>query len=203
LKLSSLATRGGKLVNTFETISDATGDIAALVYAPSDRPDLVLCAFARQLTEAGRRVCGLVQLRDEASAGATGRVMVLDSGQVADVGSKHAADAGAHCRLDSDWLDQMGRQAKAMIHRGVDAVVVNRFGPLEEAGRGFHDAILAASETETPLIVAVPEFERWTRFSGGMTVKLNCTLDSALDWWSRVWNPHRVSSSSGVGTATS
>jgi hypothetical protein len=180
-----------KLMNTFETIGDATGDLAALVYSQSDRPDLVLCAFARHLADAGRRVCGLVQLRDEATGGTAGRVMVLDSWRVVDVGSKHAASGSAHCRLDSDWLDRMGREAKATIHRGVDAVIVNRFGPLEESGRGFRDAILAASETETPLIVAVPafEFERWTRFSGGMAVKLDCTLDGALDWWSRVWNP--------------
>jgi hypothetical protein len=73
------------------------------------------------------------------------------------------------CRLDSNWLNQMGQDAKATIHRGVDVVIVNRFGPLEESGRGFCDAILAASETETPLLVAVPEFEfeRWTRFSRG------------------------------------
>jgi len=56
------------------------------------------------------------------------------------------------------------------------------------AGRGFRDAILAASETQTPLIIAVPEFEfeRWTHFSRGMTVRLECTLDSVLGWWRRV-----------------
>src|SRR5262249_23910940 len=74
------------------------------------------------------------------------------------------------------------------IEQGVDTVIVNRFGPLEAAGRGFRDAILAASETQTPLIIAVPEFEfeRWTRFSRGMTVRLECTLDSVLCWRRRV-----------------
>ena len=59
---------------------------------------------------------------------------------------------------------------------------------MEAAGRGFRDAILAASETETPLVIAVPEFEfeRWTAFSGGMTVRLGCSLGSVLDWWRRV-----------------
>jgi hypothetical protein len=32
-----------------ETIADADADIAALVYAGADRPDLVLCAFAATL----------------------------------------------------------------------------------------------------------------------------------------------------------
>jgi len=171
------------------TIGDADGDIAALVYAGADRPDLVLCAFARRLTDAGRRVCGVVQLRDGSCGGSPGRVLVLDGWQVIDVGRKHRA--AGDCRLDADWLDQMGRQVEASIRRGVDSVVVNRFGPLEAAGRGFRGAILAASETETPLIVAVPafEFERWTRFSNGMTVRLDCDLDSALGWWRNVVRP--------------
>jgi Protein of unknown function (DUF2478) len=73
----------------------------------------------------------------------------------------------------------MADQAKITIRRGVDVVIVNRFGPLEAAGRGFSEAIAVASDTKTPLVIAVTEFEfeRWTRFSSGMTVKLECDLD--------------------------
>jgi Protein of unknown function (DUF2478) len=164
------------------TIADAEGDIAALVYSSDDRPDLVLCDFARHLADGGRRVNGLVQLRDHASEKSRGRVLVLDSWQVVDV-----VPAGG-CRLDAQWLDQMGARIKTLIRRGADAVIVNRFGPLEAAGRGFSEAIAVASKTETPLLIAVPkfEFERWTRFSSGMTVKLDCKLDKVLDWWHRV-----------------
>jgi hypothetical protein len=82
----------------------------------------------------------------------------------------------------------MGGLVKASIRRGVDAVIVNRFGPLEATGRGFRDAIMAASETETPLIIAVPEFEfeRWTRFSNGMTIRLDCALEPVLGWWTGI-----------------
>ena len=171
-------------MTTQGTIADAEGDIAALVYSSDDRPDLVLCNFARHLADSGRRVCGLVQLRDHASRKAPGRVMVLDSWQVV-----HVVPAGG-CRLDPQWLDQMGTRIKASIASGVDAVIVNRFGPLEAAGHGFSAAIAIASETKTPLVIAVPEFEfeRWTRFSSGMTVKLDCKLDKVLDWWRRVSN---------------
>ena len=173
-------------MTTQRKISDAEGDIAALVYSSDDRPDLVLCDFARHLADSGWRVCGLVQLRDHASGEAPGRVMVLDSWQVVDV-----VPAGG-CRLDAQWLDHMGARIKTLIAGGVDAVIVNRFGPLEAGGRGFSEAIAIASETKTPLVIAVPEFEfeRWTRFSSGMTVKLDCRLDKVLDWW------HRVSTSS-------
>jgi nucleoside-triphosphatase THEP1 len=171
-------------------IGDAEGDIAALVYRSNDIPDVVLCDFARRLTAAGRRVCGLVQLREGVTAGAPRKVVVLDGWKVVDVATKTApkTDGETKCSLDGDWLDRMGREVRASIARGVDLVIVNRFGPLELAGRGFRDAIIAASETETPLIVAVPEFEfeHWTRFSNGMTVRLDCTLQALQAWWQRV-----------------
>ena len=168
------------------TIVDADGEIAALVYSRRDRPDLILCAFAQILAHAGRRVCGLIQLRDRLRDRSPCKVMVLDTWQVFDVARPRDVE-NVHCRLDARWLDRMGVKATASIRHGVDAVIVNRFGPLEAAGRGFRDAIQAASETETPLVIAVPdfEFERWTRFSGGMGVRLDCTLDGILRWWHR------------------
>jgi nucleoside-triphosphatase THEP1 len=168
-------------------IADAEGDIAALVYATSDRPDLVLRDFAKRLAGDGHRVCGLIQLRGRSIDATHGRVMVLDGRemQVVEVARKDDIVGDSRCRLDGDWLDRMGSQVKAAVRRGVDAVIVNRFGPLEVAGRGFRDAIVAASETETPLIIAVPEFEfeRWTRFSNGMTIRLDCRLEPLLEWW--------------------
>jgi nucleoside-triphosphatase THEP1 len=172
------------------TIADAEGDIAALVYASEDRPDLVLRDFAKRLAGDGHRVCGLIQLRDRSIDATHGRVMVLDGRemQVVEVARKDDIVGDSRCRLDGDWLDRMGSQVKAAVRRGVDAVIVNRFGPLEIAGRGFRDAIVAASETETPLIIAVPEFEfeRWTRFSNGMTIRLDCRLEPLLEWWRAV-----------------
>jgi nucleoside-triphosphatase THEP1 len=174
-------------MSTQGMIADAEGDIAALVYASGDRPDLVLRDFAKRLAGDGHRVCGLIQLRDRSIDATHGRVMVLDGRemQVVEVARKDDIVGDSRCRLDGDWLDRMGSQVKAAVRRGVDAVIVNRFGPLEVAGRGFRDVIVAASETETPLIIAVPEFEfeRWTRFSNGMTIRLDCRLEPLLEWW--------------------
>src|SRR5262249_4145184 len=140
-------------------IADADGDIAALIYDNGDRPDLVLAAFARRLIDTGRRVSGLIQLREPAEADSEARnVVVLDGWEVVDAGRKPGAASEGGCRLDSSWLDRIGLRVEASIRSGVDAVIVNRFGPLEAAGRGFRDAILAASQTQTPLVVAVPAF---------------------------------------------
>src|SRR5262245_35326321 len=87
------------------TIGDAEGDIAALVYRSGDSPDVVLLDFARRLTAAGRKVCGLVQLREGVAAGAPRKVVVLDGWQVVDVASKNDPVGETRCSLDGDWLD--------------------------------------------------------------------------------------------------
>ena len=168
-------------------IPDTGGEIAALVYAGDDRPDLVLRDFARRVADSGRRVCGLIQFRGRAAGRRHRHVLVLDGWRMVEVAPADD-DAGSRCSLDGRWLDRMGREAEGSVRRGVNIVIVNRFGPLELAGRGFGAAIKAASETETPLVVAVPafEFQHWTRFSNGMTTRLDCTLDALEDWWRRV-----------------
>ena len=159
-------------------ITDADGDIAALVYATGDRPDLVLLDFARHASDSGRRICGLIQFRDRPSDDTRRRVMVLDAWTEVDVSHETSAAGGGHCHVDEGWMERMAAQVRASIRDGVDAVIVNRFGPLEATGGGFCDAIRVASETQTPPTIAVPafEFERWTRCSNGMTVRLDCAL---------------------------
>src|SRR5262245_10306953 len=176
------------LMTTRGTITDAGGDIAALVYESQDRPDLVLCAFARHLADVGQRLCGLIQFRDRPPDRSACRLMVLEGWHMVEIARQHDGVDDHHCRLDAQWLDRIGTEVKASIRRGTDAVIVNRFGPLEATGRGFCDAILTASETETPLVIAVPvfEFERWTRFSGGMAVRLDCSLERVQHWWRTV-----------------
>src|SRR5882757_2738871 len=113
-------------MSTQGTIGDADGDIAALVYKSGDSPDLVLCDFARRLTDAGHRVCGLIQFRDRSSDGLHRKVVVLDGWQVVDLARKDDVVGGSRCSLDGDWLDRMGKQVNTSIRRGVDAVIVNR-----------------------------------------------------------------------------
>jgi nucleoside-triphosphatase THEP1 len=169
-----------------KTLVDAEGDIAALVYGASDRPDLVLCSFARHLMDDGRKVCGLVQYQVRSPSGSVRKGLVLDGWQVVDLhgGTRPEAD---QC-LDACWLDRMCVEVETAVAGGVDAVIITRFGPLEAAGRGFRNAILAASQRQVPLVVAVPDRElgRWTRFSCGMTVRLECSIDSVLAWWNKI-----------------
>jgi hypothetical protein len=71
---------------------------------------------------------------------------------------------------------------------GAELVVLNRFGKLEEAGRGLRAEIIAAVVAEIPLIIAVSEhrFDAWNRFVGGMSVKLACRRENVDRWWRSV-----------------
>ena len=109
-------------------ISDADGDIAALVYATGDRPDLVLLDFARHVSDSGRRICGLIQFRDRPSDDTRRRVMILDAWTEVDVSHETSAAGGGHCHVDEGWIEHMAAQVRASIRDGVDAVIVNRFG---------------------------------------------------------------------------
>jgi Protein of unknown function (DUF2478) len=108
-------------------ITDADSDIAALVYATGDRPDLVLLDFARHVSDSGRRICGLIQFRDRRSDDTRRRVMVLDAWTEVDVSHETSAVGDGHCHVDEGWMERMAAQVRASIRDGVDAVIVNRF----------------------------------------------------------------------------
>jgi hypothetical protein len=165
-------------------LDDADGDIAALVYGKDERPDVVMCYFARHLEAAKMRACGLVQLRDHTHTDRCRKLVMLDDWSVLDV-QPLSDDDGGRIHIDGQALDRMVQRVGDAMARGVDAVVASRFGPLELAGRGFCPVIRNAARMRTPLVIAVPKsgFESWTRFSGGMTVRLGCTLNDVLAWW--------------------
>jgi hypothetical protein len=166
-------------------LDDADGDIAAVVYSRDERPDVVLCDFADRLRNDGRRVCGLVQLRGRRPGDGYRTLMALNDRCTLDMACA-TCEGTSRLHIDAQQVDGMAVQLEVELARGTDIVVASRFGPLELAGRGFARTIRLASQTRTPLAIAVPAsgFEQWTRASAGMAVRLDCRLDSVLAWWS-------------------
>jgi hypothetical protein len=179
---SASASHVARIATLGPVIADADADIAALVYTPQEHPDLVLSEFARRLRRDGRKVCGLVQFRGLDAHGRR-RLLVLDRRRSFDVCSAVQPDSRYH--IDAAWLDRLARRVETEIERGVDLAIASRFGPLERAGRGFFDVLRRASQTLTPLLIAVPraDFPGWTHFSAGMTVRLGCSLEDVTAWW--------------------
>jgi nucleoside-triphosphatase THEP1 len=167
---------------------DSQSDVAAVVYAARDEPDLLLQAFANDLRRRGFRPAGLIQLGhrppwDDRSV----RLVSLPGEETMslrhDVGTPTVG-----CRPDLDQLSAARRAVAAAIARGADLVIVNRFGRMEAEGGGFADEIRAALAADLPVLITVPEprFTAWTRFSQGMGVKLECARGPLEAWWRSV-----------------
>ncbi len=163
---------------------DADCDLAAVVYAPDEDPDEVLRSFVRGLQEQGRRVVGMIQEGRHCTGGPVlagtfihdGRRIRLDQ----DLGS-----CAQSCRLDPAQLMAAGVEIAAAIAPDTDLLVVNRFGKLEEHGRGLGFLIEQALEADIPVVVAVAQgrFSEWIRYAAGMSVRLPCDVGSLLAWW--------------------
>jgi Protein of unknown function (DUF2478) len=167
---------------------DSQCDLAAMVYGRADDPDRLLREFADDLTRTGYRPAGLIQhgrkcgMEDGELSG-----RVLPGGDIV----RLTHNLGRHaegCSLEPSALIEAAGKVAAAIDRGADLVVVNRFGKMEVGGRGLVDEICRAVVADIPVLVAVPEqhFTVWTRFSGGMSVKLRCRRDHLDAWWRAV-----------------
>jgi hypothetical protein len=166
---------------------DAGCDIAALVYSRGDDPDALLRSFAADVANVGCRVVGFHQ---EGHCHATNgmRLTLLPSGVAVSITQELGPDSNS-CSLDPTQLDcACAELRRYLTSSGAELVVLNRFGRLEEAGRGLRAEIIAAVLAEIPLIIAVSEhrFDAWNRFVGGMSVKLACRRDHVDQWWRSV-----------------
>ena len=100
--------------------------------------------------------------------------------------------------FDMGRLADMAQAIDHSIRTGVDLVVINRFGKLEVEGKGLTGPIEHASCADIPVLIAVPEhrFYAWTRYSCGMSVRVECSRNALNEWWQSVAGAH------ASGTAT-
>lgn len=166
------------------TMFDAQCDLAALVYDETDDPDRVLLNFCSELARGGYRPVGLVQEGHCQGGGSSLSALLIQTGErislVQDLGA-----CASGCRLDVDQLLMAGSRVVTAIDHRADLVVVNRFGRLEQAGKGLSFLIELAMSAGVPAIIAVPShrFQDWLRYSQGMSVKLNCDHAALWRWW--------------------
>jgi Protein of unknown function (DUF2478) len=162
---------------------DAQCDLAAVVYGEEDDPDTLLRGFAADLNSRGRRAVGLVQVGHHCVDQHLSAMLVHSGEELSlfqDLGS-----CARGCRLDVGRLLDAGMRIAEEIDRGADLVIINRFGKQECEGKGLAYVIERALEADIPVVIAVPvkRFADWIKFSGGMSVKLNCDHTSLAGWW--------------------
>ena len=90
------------------------------------------------------------------------------------------------CRVDPAALARGSVAVRGAIGRGVDLVIINKFGAQEVSGAGLRDEMGETVMAGVPLLTAVGErfLEDWKQFTGGDFVLLPPQLDAILQWWS-------------------
>ncbi|MHA6323808.1 DUF2478 domain-containing protein [Roseivivax sp. CAU 1753] len=117
--------------------------------------DRLLYTVAQDLAALGYRTSGTVQINTERDSHPCDMdVQVLPDGPVLRISQSLGRDARG-CRLDPSTLESAVGLVTADLARGVDVLIVNKFGKHEADGRGFRPVIAEALLRDVPVIVGL------------------------------------------------
>jgi nucleoside-triphosphatase THEP1 len=167
-------------------MSVAIKRIAAIRGASSAQIQSTLLDFAQQLRDQGFRVAGIVETSPCQDEGRCKSLSVQDltSGRTYPITQKLGGGSEA-CNLDPGGLALACGLVEDAIERGVDVVVLSKFGKLEAARSGLCDAFRAAMIADIPVITAVspPLSQEWDRFAGDLSKFVDAHVDALGAWW--------------------
>ncbi len=161
--------------------------IAAVVYRPTDNIEALLEHAARTLSERDVRLGGVLQhdLPDVIEDPCAMQLENLETGERIPL-SQDLGRGSVSCRVDPDALARASVAVHGALERGVDLVIINKFGAQEVSGAGLRDEMGETVMANVPLLTAVGErfVDEWQQFTGGEAVLLPPTLEAILRWWS-------------------
>lgn len=163
--------------------------IAAIVTAERRAADTLVADFAADLLAAGRAVHGLVQRRPP--DGKTGTVLQdLHSGERYPLFQELGAGSQS-CSVDTASLAAASAALRHALDARADLAIANRFGPLEAAGGGLAQEMLALMAEGIPFltIVAAEHLPEWRYFTGSAGVELPATREAFDRWFAEASQP--------------
>jgi len=160
-----------------------------LAFIHADRPgaaDETLRAVVATLRAQGRALCGVVPQPDAPTGGhpCDRKLISLGTGRAATI-HQALGTGSTGCRLDAGALEDIVSAIEAELRgRRPDLLIVNRFGKLESAGRGFAPLIARAIGTGIPVLVGVNSLNRppFERFAADMATQLPDLPSAVLGW---------------------
>ncbi|MCK9908503.1 DUF2478 domain-containing protein [Microbacteriaceae bacterium K1510] len=164
---------------------DAECDVASIVFGPGDDPDRLLTEFAGDVSAAGFRVVGAIQIGHDCHAeNPQLSVLTLPEGRRESLVQAHMP-RGPGCRLDDAGFAKLAARLSDAVEPNADLIVISRFGHSEADGAGLAALIARATDADIPLLIAVSErrFPSWIRFCQGMSVRLGCRRKELDRWW--------------------
>jgi hypothetical protein len=168
-----------------ERDEDKAMHLAFTMTADRGGTDPLLAAAAAALMARGVRLCGAVQ--ENGSRPDIGPcdmdVRVLPGGPIVRI-SQNLGSGARGCRLDTGALETAVALVEARLARGADAVIVNKFGKHEAAGRGFRTVIADALGRGLPVLVGVNALNReaFLDFAAGAAAELPPSVPALVGW---------------------
>ncbi len=161
--------------------------IAVVVYKPTDNVEALFAHAARALAARGVRLGGVLQhdiptvIEDPCAM----QLENLETGESIPL-SQDLGRGSVSCRVDPDALARGSMAVRGALERGVDLVIINKFGAQEVSGAGLRDEMGETVLAGVPLLTAVGErfLPEWSAFTGGAGALLPPTLEAILQWWS-------------------
>lgn len=158
---------------------------AAAVYTPHTEDRLALSKFAVRLRSKGINVGGVLQ---EAIFNSDGEISGIDAidvstGQRYPI-SRPAATAG-DCGLDVSALTETTGIIRRAIGDQCDLIVIEKFGEMEQGGKGLMDEIMQTIMEGIPLLISVAEsaLPIWQERSGELGQVLDFDENAFETWW--------------------
>ncbi|WP_298910553.1 DUF2478 domain-containing protein [uncultured Aliiroseovarius sp.] len=147
--------------------------------------DELLLELADRLTGYGWRLGGIVQINTERDydGPCDMDVKVLPEGPILRI-SQNLGQNSRGCRLDASALETSVGLAEAGLAKGIDCLIINKFGKQEADGRGFRDVIANALADDIPVLVGLNHLNQdaFDTYTAGLAVQLDGNI-SALESW--------------------
>jgi hypothetical protein len=100
----------------------------------------------------------------------------------------------AGCRLDEGALAEATMRIEHNLDRGVNLLVLNKFGKAECGGGGLAGLMAKALERGIPSIIGVPQsnLAAWRSFAGDCAIELTDDIVAIELWLGQLRQPHAV-----------
>lgn len=170
------------------TTDQPPAPFAAAVYQPDTGDRMALLKFVEQLKSSQVRVGGLLQEALFDSAGEIIGLNAIDVSTNQRIPITRPVDNDGECSFDVSALAETSAIIRNAIDDRLDLVVVEKFGELEQDGKGLIDEIFQTIAADIPLLISVPAaaLPLWQERSGELGSVLSFNLESFQQWWQKL-----------------
>jgi len=158
---------------------------AAAVYRPDTGDRMALLKFVERLKSNNVRVGGVLQEALFNSAGEITGLDAIDVNTNQRIPISRPMENRDECGLDVSALAETTGIIRKAIDDRLELVVVEKFGELEQEGKGLIDEIFQTIAADIPLLISVPEaaLPAWQERSGELGSVLSFNEAAFQQWW--------------------